>query len=75
MTSEARAQAKTCIHHWVIDAPTGRESRGTCKHCGTAKNFANSNEHVMWEQTNTLRNTLRVARPADSHLADEFEED
>lgn len=64
-----------CVHHWVIEAPNGRESRGKCKICGKAKVFANSTENVMWEQTNTLRNDLsrsiRVPRPEDLALSDE----
>src|SRR5437870_3902223 len=57
-----RTLQTNCIHHWVIEPPSGsRESRGTCKHCGKTKVFANSTENVMWEQTNTVRNDLRSA--------------
>lgn len=70
-----RPSQARCVHHWVIEAPNGRESRGKCKLCGKAKTFANSNENVMWEQTNTLRNDLRssirVPRPEDLALSDE----
>ena len=58
--SETTTRAN-CVHHWIIETPSGRESRGVCRNCGTAKNFANSTENVMWEQTNTLRNDLRSA--------------
>ena len=64
-----------CVHHWIIDAPNGRESVGSCKHCGVTKGFANSTESVMWEQTNTLRNDVREAsrfsKPAEIRLSDE----
>ena len=64
-----------CVHHWVIDAPNGRASKGVCKRCGKARSFVNSTENVMWEQTNTLRNELRgsirIPKPADLRLADE----
>ncbi|MSP22799.1 MAG: hypothetical protein EXR66_07290 [Dehalococcoidia bacterium] len=70
-----RASSVRCVHHWVIEAPNGRESRGKCKNCGKAKVFANSTENVMWEQTNTLRNDLsrsvRVLRQEDQLLSDE----
>jgi hypothetical protein len=70
-----RATRATCVHHWVIDSPSGRESRGKCKHCGKSKVFANSTENVMWEQTNTVRNDLRSAiripRDEDVTLSDE----
>lgn len=74
-TTARRTSSARCVHHWVIDAPNGRESRGKCKNCGKAKVFANSTENVMWEQTNTLRNDLsrsvRVPRPEDQSLSDE----
>ena len=31
-----------CRHHWVIEAANGPLSRGVCRHCRTAKLFANS---------------------------------
>ena len=31
-----------CKHHWLIESPTGRASRGECKHCGTERVFINS---------------------------------
>ena len=69
-----RAQAN-CVHHWLIESPNGRESQGVCKHCGKAKEFVNSTESVMWEQTNTIRNDLRggsrFSKSAEIKLADE----
>ena len=74
-TATRRTSSARCTHHWVIEAPNGRESRGKCKNCGKSKVFANSTENVMWEQTNTLRNDLRsavrVPRPEDLSLSDE----
>ena len=75
----ATRKASNCIHHWIIDAPNGRESTGVCKHCGVEKGFSNSTESVMWEQTNTLRNDIRettkpasrFSRPAEIRLSDE----
>lgn len=75
----ARKSSKNCVHHWIIDAPNGRESTGVCKHCGTEKGFSNSTESVMWEQTNTLRNDVRettgaasrFSKPAEIRLSDE----
>ncbi|MBM3140281.1 MAG: hypothetical protein FJZ92_08735 [Chloroflexi bacterium] len=64
-----------CVHHWIIEAPNGRESRGVCRNCGRQKSFVNSTESVMWEQTNTIRNDLRessrFSKAADIRLADE----
>ena len=82
MTSDIQtptAAAATCVHHWLIDAPSGRESIGLCKRCGATRNFANSTENVMWEQSNTLRNTLRsgvrISKPSEILLSDEVSED
>ena len=65
---------KACVHHWQIEAPNGRESRGVCKRCGSKRNFANSTESVMWEQTNTIRSTpstYEFSRSGDVRMADE----
>ncbi len=65
-----------CVHHWAIETPNGRESEGVCKRCGTRRSFSNSNDSVMWEQTNTLRNDLnrggwRSSKLNEVALADE----
>ena len=71
----ARVARARWVHHWIIEAPNGRESSGTCKRCGKRKHFANSAESVMWEQTNTLRNdvrsAIRIPRPKELTLSDE----
>lgn len=69
-TANQHTTTANCIHHWIIESPAGRESQGTCRNCGKTKNFANSTENVMWEQTNTLRNDL--ARPHRSSKIDEY---
>ena len=71
-----RPNAKHCVHHWSIESPNGRESRGICKRCGAKRSFANSTESVMWEQTNTLRNdanraSMRTSKMSEVALADE----
>lgn len=73
----AKPAAKSCVHHWRIEEPNGRESQGVCKRCGAVKKFANSTESVMWEQTNTLRNdanraSMRTSKVSEVSLADEF---
>ncbi len=75
-TANQHTTTANCIHHWIIESPAGRESQGTCRNCGKTKNFANSTENVMWEQTNTLRNdlrsSLRIPQPKDDvTLSDE----
>ena len=29
-------------HHWMLPAPGGPTSVGTCKHCGAVKEFSNA---------------------------------
>ena len=74
-TATRRPRTGKCVHHWIIDAPNGRESRGLCKRCGRKRSFANSTENVMWEQTNTLRSdlrrTLRIPGPTELRFSDE----
>lgn len=41
MTSEI--SMKQCdTHHWMLPAPGGPTSLGTCKHCGATKEFSNA---------------------------------
>ena len=73
----ARPNPNSCVHHWRIESPNGRESQGVCKRCGAVRAFANSNESVMWEQANTLRNdanraSMRTSKVSDVALADEY---
>lgn len=30
-----------CVHHWIIDSPSGAQSEGRCRHCGEARMFDN----------------------------------
>lgn len=77
--NEAQTSATSrvgCVHHWVIESPSGRESAGVCKRCGLTRHFANATENVMWEHTNTLSTSpisgLRhLPRPDHSLLSDE----
>ncbi len=73
---EAQATDPKCVHHWAIETPNGRESMGVCKRCGIRRSFSNSNDAVMWEQTNTLRSDLnrsgwRSSKVTEVALADE----
>lgn len=37
-----------CVHHWVLDAAAGAESRGRCKHCAAERCFSNNLEFDSW---------------------------
>lgn len=36
-------------HHWLIDAPNGPVSIGTCA-CGESREFRNSSEDSIWDR-------------------------
>lgn len=45
--------SEVCVHHWIIESPNGEHSRGTCKKCGSAKEFKNSlddSEDRSWKE-------------------------
>ena len=38
-----KTRAMVCeTHHWMLPAPGGPVSVGTCKHCGAKKEFSNA---------------------------------
>ncbi len=42
-------QMSDCCHHWMIEAPNGPTSLGTCRDCGEAREFKNSIQITSWE--------------------------
>ena len=44
-----RVSPLSCAHHWLIAAPNGPTSAGTCKNCGTTRDFPNSSEESIWD--------------------------
>lgn len=41
----------TCRHHWVIASPQGAMSQGRCKVCGEEREFRNSANDYVWEDS------------------------
>ena len=37
-----------CVHHWMIDSPSGPASRGACMKCGAEKDFPNTVADSLW---------------------------
>jgi hypothetical protein len=81
MTSETqeRGAGLKCVHHWLIEAAIGTVSSGHCTRCGVSRSFANSQDSVMWERTNTLRASVqsgvRRSKPSEIMLSDESAEE
>ncbi len=38
-----------CVHHWLIDSPSGSESAASCKICGAHRVFANYVSDFIYE--------------------------
>jgi len=41
-TTQKYKGTKDCVHHWIIEPASGRDSKGKCKKCKTEQNFSNS---------------------------------
>jgi hypothetical protein len=72
--------APLCVHHWVIDSADGAESKGSCKHCGEQRGFANSLESEGWgairedragSTSTSLASIVRAKPERTADLADE----
>ena len=42
------ADTDSCMHHWVIEMPSGPFSTGVCRVCGSEKEFQNYLENSSW---------------------------
>jgi hypothetical protein len=43
----------TCVHHWIIETPSGRTSAGVCRVCGARREFQNYVSDFIWEGDST----------------------
>ena len=50
---QAEVEAPTCRHHWVIASPQGAMSQGRCKVCGEEREFRNSANDYVWEDSSS----------------------
>ena len=68
-------QDTACRHHWVIEAPTGPVSRGTCQQCGNVREFKNYIESAPWgEDTSASQAVSEYRDTSSSDDAEESEE-
>lgn len=63
------ASSPKCRHHWKIDAPNGATSKGTCKNCGTTREFANSTSESIWDNDHGESGFNRYRRRNTNELA------
>lgn len=47
------AGTATCVHHWIIESPSGRTSAGVCRICGERREFQNYVSDFIWEGDST----------------------
>ena len=55
-------QMSDCCHHWMIEAPNGPTSLGTCRDCGEAREFKNSIQITSWESEGKNKHQAAAAR-------------
>jgi len=70
-----RIQTNTCVHHWIIDAPSDRVSKGRCKFCGEVREFFNYWEEDLWgSDWQSSADSKRVERGSgdNSQILQEF---
>ncbi|MEX2159883.1 MAG: hypothetical protein WEB04_10835 [Dehalococcoidia bacterium] len=69
-----RRQRKACRHHWIIETPHGKTSRGFCKRCGLNRRFPNAAESSLWNSSSASlgrwSNRRGVARPTEIRRSD-----
>ena len=63
--NEAR---EACIHHWLLETPSGEISTGTCKKCGEERQYYNIPDY-MREEANSWK------RQGDALWADKIRRD
>ena len=42
------AEQPACLHHWIIEKPSGPTSKGACRECGEERDFQNYIEGSSW---------------------------
>ena len=66
---EVGAEAPACLHQWLIDAPAGKTSKGTCRICGEVRDFQNYIEGSSWGYDVSLEQLAGGSRyPATSQV-------
>ena len=64
----------SCVHHWMIDSPSGTTSKGICKYCQSQRDFYNSPDYMreggnQWKRQGegTWADKQRVAKLAKAN--------
>lgn len=68
LIDEENASSLSCKHHWVISAPKGPSSMGSCRVCGMTKEFLNSIEVTPWgedKEMSSTPNDIKISVPND----------
>jgi hypothetical protein len=69
-----RRERRACRHHWIIETPHGKTSRGFCKRCGLNRRFPNAAENSIWNSSSASlgrwSNRRGVAKPSEIRRPD-----
>lgn len=60
--------ANRCMHHWVIEMPSGPFSTGVCRVCGSEKKFQNYLENSSWGTDVSLEQLAAKAGVASNKM-------
>ena len=76
---DALETENSCIHHWIIGAPSGPMSVGKCRNCGIFKEFKNSFDGSTWGSDVSLEQLQRTSNVVKSggfgQIADRLKEE
>ena len=59
-------QLLVCRHHWIIEAPMGPVSRGTCRVCDEVREFKNFIDSAPWSEDTSGTSSDDKHSPVDS---------
>lgn len=68
--AQPQPQKEQCHHYWVIEVANGPASRGTCKHCGAAKEFLNAFPEYNPLKKSAAANPLTLPKMPEVEVAD-----
>jgi hypothetical protein len=72
-------ETNSCVHHWIIESPSGRTSAGICRVCGAQRDFQNYVSDFIWEGDSTesyqsggwRKPVTEIVRPGGEEKEDE----
>ncbi len=67
--------SEECLHHWIIEAPTGPVSIGVCQRCEEVREFKNYIDATGWAEDTSVSQSPESLPVAESLEDVEFAEE